>query len=372
MENQLITILRISTPRLGSFVKDKFEEHGIEVFFTNEGLTLGDKYNPDEVLLKVKAGQSEKAVARLLQLHKEYDLDKVKTDESFSNLKKILVPVKLSEDCIDLCKYAIGLAKKQNAEIKVLYVYPDPTFSESERHTASWEKYVRMELREAYQKAQLKLVNFSRDLKAQVPAELFNSVKLHYRMLKGTPVNVISDACKRYNPNVILMGTKCTKREDGEFIGKTVVKVIEQTNHPVLAVPLSAVFKGKDLINVMYATDFYDSDNSSLNKLLEILKPFNKKIHCVHIDLNDDPKHAEKVKELNEMLKKEYCEYDIQCVLFESESLKKGLDDFVAAYDIDIVSLSKVKHSMFYKLFHADHISTLVSTEKVPILIFPV
>lgn len=372
MEHQLITLLRITTPQLGSFVKDKLEEHGIEVFFTNEGMTLGEKYNPNEVLLKVKAGQSEKAVTRLLQLHKDYDLDKVKCDKSFEKFKKILVPVKLSEDCIDLCKYAIGLALKQNAEIKLLYVYPDPTFNEPERHSASWEKYVKMELREAFQKAQLKMVNFSKELKQQVPEEIFDKVKLHYRMLKGTPVNVITSACKRYNPDVILMGTKGKKKEDGEFMGKTLIKVIEKTQHPVLAVPLSAVFRGKDLLNVMYATDFYDSDNKSLNKLLQVLENYDKKIHCVHIDLQDDPKHEEKVAELNKMLEREYNEHNIKCVLFESDNIVSGFEEFVTANDIDIISLSKIKHSAFYKMFHSDLVSTLVAREKVPILIFPV
>ena len=70
MEHQLVTILRVTTPQLGSFVKEKFESNGIEVFFTNEGLTLGSRYNPNEVLLKVKARQSEKAVKTLLQIHK--------------------------------------------------------------------------------------------------------------------------------------------------------------------------------------------------------------------------------------------------------------------------------------------------------------
>ena len=372
MENQLVTILRISTPRLGSFVKDKLEEHGIEVFFTNEGMTPGERYNPDEVLLKVKARQSEKAVARLLQLHKEYDLNKVKDDVSFTNLKKILVPVKFSEDCVDLCKYAIGLALKENAEIKLLYVYPDPNFNEPTRHTASWEKHVKMQLKEAHEKAQLKLVNFSKELKKQVPSELFNAVKLHYRMLKGTPVNVITAACKRYNPDIILMGTKTKKNADGEFMGKTLVKVIEETQHSVLAVPLSAVFKGKDQLNVMYSTDFYDADNSSLNKLLKILEPFNKKIYCVHIDMQNDPQHQEKVNELNAMLEKDYSKHQIRCELFESKDLIKGIEEFIITKNIDIISLSKIKHSGFYKLFHPDLVTTLIGKINIPVLIFPV
>ena len=89
MENQLVTLLQITTPQLGSFVKDKLESEEIEVFFTNEGLTAGSEYEPNEILLKVKAGQSLKAVKILLDLHKDYDLNKVKDDASFKDLKSI-------------------------------------------------------------------------------------------------------------------------------------------------------------------------------------------------------------------------------------------------------------------------------------------
>lgn len=372
MENQLITLLRISTPHLGSFVKDKLEEHEIEVFFTNEGLSLGEKYNPNEVLLKVSAEQSEKAIARLLQIHKDYDLDKVKNDESFTSFKKFLVPVKISKNCIELCKYAIALAEKQNAEVKILYAYADPTLNVPERHTASWEKYVKIELKEAFQKAQLKLVDFSKELKKQIPKELQNSVKVHYRMLKGTPENIITSACKRYNPDLILMGTKTKRREEGEFLGKTLLRVIELTHFPLLAVPVSAKFKGKEKMNIMYGTNFYDADNASLNKLLEIIKPYEKKIHCVHVDLLDAPNRQKKVNELNKMLSEKYSKHNIKCVLFKSNNIVKGFEDFVEANDIDIISLSQVKHSAFYKMFHADLSAKLVTTEKVPILIFPV
>lgn len=372
MENQLITLLRITTHQLGSFVKDKLEEHGIEVFFTNESQSLGDKYNPSEVLLKVKAGQSEKAIARLLQIHKDYDLGKVKDNKSFADFKKIIVPVKLSENCIELCKYAIGLAAKNNAEVKLLYAYEDPRFNEPDRHTASWERYVQIELRETFQKAELKLVNFSKELKKQIPEELLNKVKLHYRMLKGTPVNVITAACKRYNPDIILMGTKTKRSEEGEFLGKILMRVIDKTYYPVLAVPVSVTFKGKEKINVMYATNFYHADNASLDKLLKVLEPYDKKIHCVHIDLHDDPHHQEKVDELNKMLTKKYSEQNIKCILFESDNIVKGFDKFIEANNIDIISLSKQKRSAFYKMFHADLTAKLIATEKVPILIFPV
>lgn len=372
MENQLITLLRIKTPYLGSFVKDKLEEKGLDVFFVNEGLKLGEKYDPEEVLLKVKAGQSEKAIETLLKLHKEYDLYEIRDMREIKELKKILVPVKMSDGCFDLCEYAIALASKQNAEVKILYVYPDPTFSESEKSTTSWEKIVNMELKEAYNKAQLKLVEFSKELKERIPKELMNSVKVHYRMLKGTPVNVITASCRRYKPDVVVMGTKSVGNGEGEFHGKILMKVIENIQNPILAVPENVKFKGKEKINIMYATDFYESDNVSLNKLLDILKSFDKTIYCVHIALKDDLKHKEKVDELNTVLKRDYPEVEISCISTESESVPKGLDEFIESRDIDLISLSKLKHSAFYRMFHSDLVESMVSTEKLPMLIFPV
>jgi nucleotide-binding universal stress UspA family protein len=371
MENQLVTLLRITTPQLGNFVKEKLESNDIEVFFTNEGLSHGDRYDPNEVLLKIKAGESEKAVKTLLQIHKDYDLDKVEMDKTFADLKKILVPIKLSQSCIELCTYAMQLAIKTNAELKLLYVYKDPTFNEPEKYTASWEKYATMELQEAYKKAQLKLVNFSKEIKNQVPKEILNKAKFHYRILNGTPQNVISAACKRYHPNLVVMGTKGSQDHPGEFMGKTVVKILEHAHYPVLAVPTSTKFKGKEKINIMYATNLYDTDNSSLNKLLEILQPFDKEVHCVHIELKNDQQYIKKIDELNKMLENEYSDYNIKCELFESENIVKGFDDFVVKNNIDLISMSKIKHTSIYKIFHSDLLEKLVATEKIPILVFP-
>jgi nucleotide-binding universal stress UspA family protein len=228
MENQLVTILRITSPQLGSFVKDKFEAEGIECFFTNEELVLGSEYNPDEVILKVKANQSEEAVKTWLQIHKDYNLDTILKDSSLGDLKRILVPVKLIDNCIDVCRYAMLLAKKINAEVKLLYVYPDPNVDKPGKHTVSWEEHVKIELREINRNAQLRLVEFSRELKSQIPKELFESVKLHYRMLKGRPETVIENASLRYKPDLILMRTSRESNKNNKILEKTIVRVIER------------------------------------------------------------------------------------------------------------------------------------------------
>ena len=372
MENQLVTILRITKPQVGSFVKRRLESEGIECFFTNEGLKMGGTYNPDEVLLKVKAGSSERAIKLLMDMHKEYDLDTLAEDTSYAQMKKILLPVKMSDDCLELCEFAISVAQKNNAEIKLLYVYEDPIIHESAKHTVSWEKHVKMELQEAHKKAQLKLVNFSLEIKKLVSLEVLKSVNLHYRMLKGIPEHVIVDAAERYDPDIIIMGSKGKYKKETEFHRKTISKVIERSNFPVLVVPPKAVFEGKEKINVLYATDFNESDNLSLNKLLAILQAFDKQIFCVHIDLHDDSRHQDKVDELNKILARDYAVHNIECVLFKSDDVVKGLETFSDENDIDIISFSKMKRSTFYKMFRTSFIEKIVSVENIPMLIFPV
>lgn len=368
----MVCILRITNPFLGSFVKDKLESERIDCYFTNEGLKLGSEYNPNEVLLKVKASQSEPAVKTLLQIHKDYDLDKISEDKTLQNIKKILAPIKLKKSNYPLIQYALSLAKKINAEIKFLYVYEDPSIAENKKHTASWEKHVQIELMEAHAKAQKELVEFSIAMKKDMPADLIGSVKFHYRMLKGTPEYVISDTCERNKPDMVLMGTGKATEENDKFMDKMVIKATERCSFPVLAVPDSVVFSEKKKLNVMYATNFYNSDNSSLNRLLTILEPFEKEIHCVHIALHDDPNHVQKVAQLNKTLKEEYAGHNIKCKLFESDDIVKGLTNFVDENNVDLISLSKQRRSAFYKMFHSNILGKLLITKKVPVLIFPV
>lgn len=373
MENQLVTILRISKPQIGSFVKNKFKAEGIECFFTNEGMTVGSNYNPDEVLLKVYANQSEKAIQLLLQLHKDIDLEKIEDDSLHSDIKKILLPVKLGDNCIELCKFAISMAKTNNAEIKLLYVYEDPSLNENVKHTVSWEKHVKLELQEANKKAQLKLVNFSNKIKKAIPKEMLRSVNLHYRMLKGIPEHVIIDTVERYKPDVVIIGANRKLGTDGEFHGKTISKVIEYSNYPVMVVPPEACcFMKEDKLKVMYATNFYESDNNSLNKLLNILRSFEKEILCVHFDFKNDATHKEKVNQLNKMLVNKYSVHNIKCIPFESKDLVSGIEKFTEKENIDIISFSKMKRSSFYKMFHTNLLQKMVNIEKLPMLIFPV
>jgi len=372
MENILVTIVTFKKLHVGCFVKEKFEVEGIECFLTDEGIKTTNRNIPQGIKLKVRATQTEKAIRAILQIHKDYDLDKIEQDSSFKDKKKILVPVDISKYSLNACEYAFGIAEKIDAEVKLLYVYKDPTLTGPVKHTTSWQKHEEIEVAEAYSKAQARLLKFGNELKEYIGKEMLKKVKMHFALLRGEPEDVIVALCKRYMPDLVIMGPKGKDEKKSAFIGSVTTRVIEHTKFPVLTIPKSATYQGLGLINIMYATNFNETDNSSLNKLLDIVSPFNTKIHCIHIDIKNDPLKQGKVDELNQFLKKEYRNDNIQCQLFESSDVIKGLEDFIEKIHIDWISFSNPQRTLFYQTFHPNKLKKIVSTSKIPMLVFPV
>lgn len=372
MENLLVTIVTFEHLHVGCFVKEKFEFEDIECFLSDEGFKTTNSNIPQGIKLKVRANETEKAIKLLLQIHKEYDLDKIEQDSSVKDKKKILVPIDFSEYSINACKFAVGIAEKINAEINFLYVYKDPNDIGPDKHTTSWEKHAKYVSEEAFNKAQNSLLEFSNNLKKHIPVENLSKVKIHYSLLKGKPEKVIVNISEKYKPDVVIMSPKGKDEKKSTFIGSVTTKVIDNVHFPVLTIPKSATYQDIKKIIIMYATNFNDADNSSLNKLLKIMAPFDKEIHCVHFNIHADPYQQSKVDKLNQLFKKEYSKLKIVCKVFESNNIISGFDEFIEEKNIDIISFSKPKRSLLYKLFHQSNLGKLVSTEKIPMLIFPV
>jgi nucleotide-binding universal stress UspA family protein len=372
MENLLAPIMSFKKLHVAGFVKEQFELEGIECFLTDEGFEVTDDSDPKGFKIKVGLKDTEKAIQILLRIHKDHDLDKIRQDSSIKGKRKILVPVDISNYDSNLLEYAFGIALKTDAELKLLHVYKDPSLSGPTKHTTSWELHEKIEAAEAYNKAQSRMLKFRTEVKDVIDRETRNKTKMHFALLRGRPENVIIAICKRYKPDLVIMSPKGKDEKKGAFMSSVTTSVIEHGNTPVMTIPKSARYKGMELINIMYATDFYDADNTSLNTLLDIVKPYDPKIHCIHIDIESDGMKQAKVDDLNQLLKKEYSHQQIECKLFESSDVTKGFEDFVKKNNIDLISFSSPKRTMFYKIFHPNLLKKMVSTTKIPMLVFPV
>ena len=110
-------------------------------------------------------------------------------------------------------------------------------------------------------------------------------------------------------------------------MGSVTAAVINRISFPIMAIPEKYTFVGeKNVKNVLYVTDFDESDFLSLKRLMNLTDQLDLDIHCVHI--GDDPKSWDKVKMegLMEYFRKAYGKTQVTYSFINQKNLLEDLD----------------------------------------------
>lgn len=367
MNDILISIATYKELSKAVFLKERLESEDIECFLADENFhETASKYITG-VKVQVRGCDVERSIKVMLKVNELYG--QIDVEEEY---KKILVPIDFSTYSFNACQYAIGLAQKLNAEIKLLHIYDDPLVDAiNVKKSATYLEYAAQVINEAERKAKDEMVKFSNELRAQLDDDDLKNIRIHYSILKGSPDIEIATLSDTYKPEVIILGTRGSGEKTSDLIGSVTTKVIERTKVPILTIPENCVYTGINRINILYGTDFYDSDFTSFHKLLAITGNLDVKIFCIHIETEEPkPWKETKMNELNDHLAKEYNNVDVECHLIESEDLLKGMQEFIDENQIDIISFTSPKRSIFYKLLNPNNLKKMVYQSKIPMLIF--
>ncbi|OQX72434.1 MAG: hypothetical protein B6D61_13710 [Bacteroidetes bacterium 4484_249] len=370
MEDKIITIATYPYSR-AQLLKGRLEAEGIECFLSNinmvqPGISTGVK-------IRINENDAGRAYKIIEEIKGEYGTAKQKTVDRLKEVRRILVPVDFSEASLNACNYALGLAHKLKAEVKLLYAYYNPVISsepylETDPYQFNFEGTVGNLEKEA--KQQMKSLKLQ--LEEFVKKEKFTNVKVSYVLDRGEPELVILDYCEKYNPGVIVMGTKGAGEVAFDIIGSVAKKIIEKATVPVFAIPHKSVYIGINYINkILYATDFDDSDYKAIRKLMNLVRPFNIKIYCTHIasDAENTFDNA-KMESLEQYFSKEYGDVNMVCDLIENEDVLEGLENYIDEKDIDIIAITTHKRGVFDRIFNPSLTKKMLFHTNIPLLVF--
>jgi nucleotide-binding universal stress UspA family protein len=354
------------------YLKSKLELDGIEAYLVESEVDKIQTETHDKLPIKiqVKSEDVERAIPVLFSAQKE--IKSLTIDEDLKLSKRILVPVDFSKNSFTACLFAFALAKSLGAEIKIIHVFNDPFIDTGYiASRISFEKYERDALYEIEDMARRNMVAFVQLLQTELLKNGLNGVGFHYTLLKGKPEYQIISISELFKPFMIVLGAQGTGKMPNDIIGSVTTRVIENTTVPILAIPENWDYKSFEKLNILYATDFHDSDFSAFNNLLEIVKPFNVQFDCIHIESSEtQPWKEMQMFKLESFLGKTYPEIPIKCHLINHKNLLKGIQDFVDEKNIDIISFTSPKRSIFYKLVNPNNLKKMLYQSKIPLLIF--
>lgn len=365
MEEKLIDIA-IENYSKAVVLKTFLEANGVDCFLKNVNILQGAV--SEGVKVQIKESDANKALKLLTQKHHSDEAKKISLQ-----LRKILVPIDFSLPSQNAARFAVMLAAKSESEVKLLHVFNSPVvdmipFSD----VASIQIDFDMNYNLLYKTAKDKLAKFHADLQEfakQIGAE---QVPIGYTLKEGYAAYGIIETSLKYKPGLIVMGTKGEGFRSTELVGGVANEVSEETHLPLLVIPEKAVLRGIDEVkNVLYATNFDDSDYTSIRKLLKILTPFSIKLHCIHFsDKPDSPAINAQMKSLKDYFKIINPKLTVDCNIIAGKDMVNSFMDYIKEKHINLVALTSVKRGLIYKLFNPSLSKKVLYQSDVPVLLF--
>lgn len=367
METLLVSIVTCKEKEKAFFLKNELAKEGIICFLADENPK--DEHTAIKVL--VEPDMVEKAVQVMIEIREKFGASDVGDFKELKTKTKILVPVDFSEFSITACQFAFGMAEKLNAEIKILHVYEDPLMEGVNiKHSATFRNYMESVLSEARNKAESSILKFIEVLSEAIPDKQLADVLYHCSLVKGRAESQIVNIAEDYKPSFVILGARGKGLRPGDLVGSVTMDVIDSAKVPVLAIPEGYEYTGSTGLKILYATDFYDADHTSLNTLITIVSSFDAKIYCIHIDTeNRIADNKRKMDELNQYFNKKAID-NVECYLIESDDIFFGIDDFINENHIDILSFTTPRKSIFERLLKPNNLKKMLFQSTIPMLVF--
>lgn len=272
-------------------------------------------------------------------------------------MKTILVPTDFSENAINACEYAVGIAQKLQARIILLNVFHIPMIVGDVPEGPLMPDF-----------EELKGLSYKKleEAKAEIDRR-YPNVHLNIYSIQGFAVSEITDFAERNNIDLIIMGTQGASGLQELIIGSNTASVIEDAKCPVLAIPKNTLFKG--IKNIVYATDYLESDISAINNLSEIAALFDAEIIVTHIAESENETAGLKEWFIEATAKKlKYKKLSFR--LITDNNVVHGLHEFTRSMPADILAMTTRRHNLFQKLFNPSITKKMAFHTEIPLLAF--
>ncbi len=367
MEDRLITIAT-DHYTAAEILKARLESAGIECYLKHVNLLQAAV--SEGVQVQIKESDVEKAMRILMEMK---SLQEEKEIKGMKEIRRILVPVDFSEFSKAACHYALKLAQKYGADIKILHVFYAPIV-DLVPITDAYSIQVDMDinLREMEEQAKTKLIHFVADIRQKAMDDGLEDIKINYALQEGIVEEEIATMAKVYKPAIIVLGSKGKGEKQSDIIGSVVYRVLDKSKVPVLAIPEKTnIDNFSNVKNIVYATDFDESDYVAIRRLINIVSAFDVKIYCVHISKNSEDRWDKvKMDNLKEYFQQVNPTVKVECSFIKGDNPVANLESFCKIHEIDIISINNKKRGLLQRMFNPGITKKLLHSGNLPLLLF--
>ena len=286
-------------------------------------------------------------------------------------MKKIIAPVDFSENTECACNYAIHFAEKEETEIMLFhaYMYPIATADMTDDVVDS-STLITPEIMDSIERAAKAGMKRLKDkLDKKLKNEEIKTIHIKTKVTNGMAEYEILDICDSYHPDMIIMSSSGQGHKSGRLLGSIALKILEHAAIPVLTIPENTEYHV--VRNVLYMTDFDESDISAVENLVSILDPFKVKIHCLHVEhSNKDLIDDMLMNYMKEHFENEFKNGTMFFEIVQDKDVLKVVGEYIKDKKISLVALLHLKRGLLSRLFHPNVTKKVFYHMELPLLTF--
>ncbi|TAL63285.1 MAG: universal stress protein [Bacteroidetes bacterium] len=274
-------------------------------------------------------------------------------------MRTILVPTDFSKNAKNALDYAASVAKKENSKLILLHAF-HIFYPSSEIPVAM----VVEEVSGTQKKAEEELNKLCLEIKKN------KKLKCDFICREGLAVDILLEVSRKIRPDLIIMGTKGASGIREVILGSNTAKVIEKAICPVIAVPAGASFKG--IRNIVFSTDYHESDVNALKKTTGIAKIFGSRINILHASDREFTQEVEEglMRQFMKTVSKKIKYSKISSLVKYGELPENILQDYIKKKKPDLIAMSTQRRSLLEKLFGTSITKKMAYHTNVPLLAF--
>lgn len=371
MSEKLITLARLSNPR-AQLLKARLASENVEAFLTNLNQIQG---SIPAANVKIQEKDLPIAMRIIRELEQEYGPDEVEEMEK-EDLDRILIPVDFSGVSVKAANFAVTLADKINADIRLMHAYFNPSLGTAPfNETMTYQDAMATYLRDLHLKSKTKMIEMTNDIRKKINQNKIKNVDVDYFLTMGDPAAEIKRVSKRYNPNVVVMPIRHRDQKENSLISSVTADVIQNTDYPVLAIPEQFTKPHiRDIKKILYITNRDKLEMKAIKNLMRLLSPLQGvSVHVLHI-CEEEASETDKyqLKTLEEFFNRyNKVEFSGKALVCKNKEVVDEINKYIEENNIDIISLVTHKRNLITRFIYPSMAKKLVFQSKTPLLVFP-
>lgn len=276
-------------------------------------------------------------------------------------MKRILVPTDFSTEAENALKVAAQLARKHDSEIYLMNLLELPYDTASsgagikQGNEPLPESLLFMRL--AHQRFQ-KLLN----------QDFLKGIKVTDTVEFREAFEGIIDGVKKYNADLIVMGSAGASGMQEFFVGSNTEKVVRNSEVPVLVIKDEV--PNFEVKNFVFASDFEVKGRETFKQALKVAELLEARLHLLYINTSSKFRTTNEIdKKIDGFIQDEPLE-NFTVKVYNDHSIKEGILNYTKNIDAELMGIATNGRRGLAHLLNGSISEDLVNHAKKPVLTF--